>query len=58
VAALAHRIGTILGQVVVTAKSNEFPAAREVLKGFASLAGAVITTVLASAPMTTSLKLE
>ena len=43
VAALAHGIGTVLGQVAVTAKSNEIPAVRELLKAFASLAGAVIT---------------
>src|ERR1700722_17453492 len=38
VAALAHGIGTVLGQVAVTAKSNEIPAVRELLKAFASLA--------------------
>ena len=43
VAALAHRIGTVLGQVAVDAKSNEIPAVRDLLKAFASLAGAVIT---------------
>jgi predicted transposase YbfD/YdcC len=43
VAALAHGIGTVLGQVAVTAKSNEIPAVRELLKAFAGLAGAVIT---------------
>jgi predicted transposase YbfD/YdcC len=43
VAALAHGIGTVLGQVAVSAKSNEIPAVRELLKAFASLAGAVIT---------------
>ena len=43
VAALAHGIGAVLGQVAVDAKSNEIPAARELLKAFASLAGAVIT---------------
>jgi predicted transposase YbfD/YdcC len=43
VAALAHGIGAVLGQVAVTAKSNEIPAVRELLKAFASLAGAVIT---------------
>jgi predicted transposase YbfD/YdcC len=44
VAALAHRIGAVLGQVAVDAKSNEIPAVRELLKAFAGLAGAVITT--------------
>jgi predicted transposase YbfD/YdcC len=43
VAALAHGIGAVLGQVAVTAKSNEIPAVRELLKAFADLAGAVIT---------------
>ena len=43
VAALAHGIGTVLGQVAVDAKSNEIPAVRELLTGFADLAGAVIT---------------
>jgi predicted transposase YbfD/YdcC len=43
VAALAHGIGTVLGQVAVDAKSNEIPAVRELLKAFADLAGAVIT---------------
>ena len=43
VATLAHGIGTILGQVAVTAKPNEIPAVRELLKGFASLARAVLT---------------
>jgi hypothetical protein len=43
VAALAHGIGTVLGQVAVTAKSNEIPAVRELLKAFPGLAGAVIT---------------
>jgi predicted transposase YbfD/YdcC len=43
VAALAHGIGAVLGQVAVDAKSNEIPALRELLKAFASLAGAVIT---------------
>jgi predicted transposase YbfD/YdcC len=43
VAALAHGIGAVLGQVAVDAKSNEIPAVRELLKAFASLAGAVIT---------------
>ncbi len=43
VAALAHGIGAVLGQAAVDAKSNEIPAVRELLKAFASLAGAVIT---------------
>jgi hypothetical protein len=43
VAALAHGIGAVLGQVAVDAKSNEIPAVRELLKAFAGLAGAVIT---------------
>ena len=43
VAALAHRIGAVLGQVAVEEKSNEIPAVWELLKAFASLAGAVIT---------------
>jgi predicted transposase YbfD/YdcC len=43
VAALAHGIGTVLGQVAVDAKSNEIPAVRELLKAFADLAGAVLT---------------
>jgi predicted transposase YbfD/YdcC len=43
VAALAHGIGTVLGQVAVDKKSNEIPAVRELLKAFADLAGAVLT---------------
>jgi predicted transposase YbfD/YdcC len=43
VAALAHGIGAVLGQVAVDAKSNEIPAVRELLKAFARLASAVIT---------------
>jgi predicted transposase YbfD/YdcC len=43
VAALAHGIGAVLGQVAVDGKSNEIPAVRELLKAFADLAGAVIT---------------
>ena len=43
VAALAHGIGAVLGQVAVNAKSNEIPAVRELLKAFADLAGAVLT---------------
>jgi hypothetical protein len=39
VAALAHGIGAVLGQVAVDAKSNEIPAVRELLKAFADLAG-------------------
>lgn len=34
VAALAHGIGAVLGQVAVAAKSNEIPAVRELLKAF------------------------
>ena len=44
VAALAHGIGAVLGQVAVDAKSDEIPAVRELLKAFASLASAVVTT--------------
>jgi hypothetical protein len=44
VAALAHGIGAILGQAAVEEKSNEIPAMRDLLKAFASLAAAVITT--------------
>ncbi len=43
VAALAHGIGAVLGQAAVETKSNEIPAVRDLLKAFASLAGAVIT---------------
>src|SRR5213592_2188458 len=43
VAALAHGIGAVLGQVVVDEKSNEIPAVRELLKAFADVAGAVFT---------------
>jgi hypothetical protein len=43
VAALAHGIGAVLGQVAVEAKSNEIPAVRELLKEFTGLAGAVVT---------------
>jgi hypothetical protein len=43
VAALAHGIGAVLGQVAVTAKPDEIPAARDLLKAFTNLAGAVIT---------------
>ena len=43
VAALAHGIGAVLGQVAVSAKSNEIPAVRDLLRAFADLAGAVIT---------------
>jgi len=43
VAALAHGVGAVLGQVAVDAKSNEIPAVRELLKAFADLAGAVLT---------------
>src|SRR4029077_19045598 len=34
----------VLGQAAVTAKSNEIPAVRDLLKAFAGLASAVITT--------------
>jgi predicted transposase YbfD/YdcC len=43
VAALAHGIGAVLGQVAVDAKSNEIPAVRDLLKAFTDLAGAVVT---------------
>src|ERR1700728_1978004 len=43
VAALAHRIGAVLGQVAVDAKSNEIPAVRDLLKAFADLAGVILT---------------
>jgi predicted transposase YbfD/YdcC len=43
VAALAHGIGAVLGQVAVNEKSNEIPAVRELLKAFAGLAGVVLT---------------
>ena len=43
VAALAHGIGAVLGQVAVEEKSNEIPAVRDLLKAFADLAGTVIT---------------
>jgi predicted transposase YbfD/YdcC len=43
VAALAHGIGAVLGQVAVNEKSNEIPAVRELLKAFSGLAGAVLT---------------
>src|SRR6266700_3455470 len=43
VAALAHGIGAVLGQVAVDAKSDEIPAVRELLKAFTDLAGAVFT---------------
>src|SRR5579859_6762409 len=43
VAALAHGIGAVLGQVAVDGKSNEIPAVRELLKAFADLAGTVLT---------------
>jgi predicted transposase YbfD/YdcC len=43
VAALAHGIGAVLGQVAVSTKSNEIPAVRDLLATFADLAGAVIT---------------
>src|SRR5689334_20426475 len=43
VAALAHGIGAVLGQLAVDEKSNEIPAVRDLLKAFASLASAVLT---------------
>jgi predicted transposase YbfD/YdcC len=43
VAALAHGIGAVLGQVAVEEKSNEIPAVRELLKAFTDLAGVVFT---------------
>lgn len=43
VAALAHGIGVVLGQVAVAAKTNEIPAVRELLKAFTNLVGAVVT---------------
>ena len=43
VAALAHGIGAVLGQVAADEKSNENPAVRDLLKACASLAGAVVT---------------
>jgi predicted transposase YbfD/YdcC len=43
VAALAHGIGAVLGQVAADKKSNEIPAVRELLKAFADLAGVVLT---------------
>jgi predicted transposase YbfD/YdcC len=43
VAALAHGIGALLGQVAVAAKSNEIPAVRDLLAAFTDLADAVIT---------------
>jgi predicted transposase YbfD/YdcC len=43
VAALAHGIGAVLGQVAVEEKSNEIPAVRDLLKAFGSLTSAVIT---------------
>jgi predicted transposase YbfD/YdcC len=43
VAALAHGIGAVPGQVAVDEKSSEIPAVRELLTAFAGLAGAVIT---------------
>ena len=44
VAALAHGIGAVLGQAAVDEKSNEIPAVRDLLKAFASLTSAVVTT--------------
>jgi len=42
VAALDHRLGVVLGQVQVTARSNEIPALRTLLGAF-DLAGTVVT---------------
>ena len=44
VAALAHGTGAVPGQVAVEEKSHGIPAVRELLKAFADLAGAVLTT--------------
>lgn len=43
VAALAHGMGMVPGQVQVEEKSNEIPAVRDLLAGFEDLSGAVIT---------------
>jgi hypothetical protein len=43
VAALAHGIGAVPGQVAADEKPNEIPAVRELLKAFADVAGAVFT---------------
>ena len=43
VAALAHGIGAVLGQVAVAAKSNEIPAVRALLRAFTNLTDAIIT---------------
>jgi predicted transposase YbfD/YdcC len=43
VAALAHGIGAVLGQVAADEKSNEIPAVRALLTAFADLAGAILT---------------
>jgi predicted transposase YbfD/YdcC len=43
VAALAHGIGAVLGQVAADEKPSEIPAVRDLLKAFASLASAVVT---------------
>jgi predicted transposase YbfD/YdcC len=43
VAALAHGIGAVLGQVAVDEKSDEIPAVRDLLKAFTGMAGAVFT---------------
>ena len=43
VAALARGPGAVPGQVAVDARSNEVPAARELLKAFADLTGVVLT---------------
>ena len=43
VAALAHGIGAVLGQVAADEKPDEIPAVRELPKAFTDLAGAVVT---------------
>ena len=43
VGALAHGLGAVLGQVAVPDRSNEIPAARDLLRGLPDLAGAVVT---------------
>jgi hypothetical protein len=42
VAALAHGIGAVLGQVAADEEGSEVPAVRELLKALAGLAGAVL----------------
>jgi len=43
IAALAHGIGAVLGQVAADERPDEIPAVRELLAAFADLAGAVFT---------------